>query len=115
MIIEQPNNKDLGRSEVIIVETSYIMAPRVFDSIREIEVDETLSHLRKEERPVPPVAHGDGTIFVSIASYRGTFGKGTIESRLDQKFIPMEWNMAGWLVAESIVRRVGDAGMNEEE
>jgi hypothetical protein len=73
------------------------MSPRVFDSIREIEVVDESFHVRKgDQRPVPPAANGDGTIFVSIASYRGTWNARNRMPILENASV--SWNVpVGWL------------------
>jgi len=44
--------------------------PRVFDGNEWVPVEGNVGHTGSQA-PVPPVKDGDGTIFVSIASFRG--------------------------------------------
>lgn len=44
--------------------------PRVFDGFEWHDVEKNVGHTGSQA-PVPPVKNGDGTIFVSIPSFRG--------------------------------------------
>ena len=47
--------------------------PQIFDGIKIVKVIEGLDIDNTTFEPVHPEEDGDGTIFVSVASYRGTY------------------------------------------